>query len=39
MFAGDVSEKLNVSTTFLKCIVRRSLKLDYKGHRIEVVGI
>lgn len=39
MFAGDVAEKLTVSPTFLKGIVRRSLKLDYKGHRIEVVQI
>ncbi|MCX8173862.1 MAG: ArsR family transcriptional regulator [Thermoplasmata archaeon] len=39
MFAGDVAEKLNVSPTFLKGLVRRSLKLDYKGHRIELVQI
>jgi predicted DNA-binding ArsR family transcriptional regulator len=39
MFAGDVAEKLNVSSTFLKSIVRRSLKLDYKGHRIEVISV
>lgn len=39
MFAGDVAEKLSVSPTFLKALVRRSIKLDYKGQRIEVVHI
>lgn len=34
MFAGNVSEKQNISPTMLKAIVRRSSKLDYRGHRI-----
>jgi len=39
MFAGDVAEKLNISQTFLRSLVRRSLRLDYKGHRIELVQV
>jgi len=35
MFAGDVAESLEVSPTMLKCLVKRSSKFDYRGHRIE----
>ncbi len=36
MFAGDISESLKVSTMMLKCLVKRSSKFDYRGHRIEI---
>ena len=36
MFAGDIAESLKVSPTMLKCLVRRSSKFDYRGHRIEI---
>ncbi|MCK4757562.1 MAG: ArsR family transcriptional regulator [Thermoplasmata archaeon] len=35
VFAGDVSEELNVSATMLKALVKRSAELEYRGHRIE----
>jgi predicted DNA-binding ArsR family transcriptional regulator len=34
-FVGDVAQTLNISQTMLKGIVRRSTKLDYRGHRVE----
>jgi len=34
-FAGDVAETLGVTFTMLKSIVKRSARLDYRGHRIE----
>ncbi len=34
-FAGDVAEVLGVTFTMLKSLVKRSTKLDYRGHRIE----
>ncbi|MCK5024815.1 MAG: ArsR family transcriptional regulator [Thermoplasmata archaeon] len=34
-FAGDVAEELEVSQTLLKSLVKRSVKFDYRGHRIE----
>lgn len=34
-FAGDVADELSISPTMLKSLVRRSRKLDYRGHRIE----
>ena len=34
-FAGDVSDELNISQTMLKSLVKRSVKFDYRGHRIE----
>ncbi len=34
-FAGDVAEKLGISPTMLKSLIRRSRKLEYRGHRIE----
>ncbi|MBU1158082.1 MAG: ArsR family transcriptional regulator [Candidatus Thermoplasmatota archaeon] len=36
-FAGDVAEILGVTFTMLKSLVKRSTKLDYRGHRIERV--
>lgn len=36
MFAGDIAEDLGVSATMLKALVKRSAKLDYRGHRIEL---
>jgi predicted DNA-binding ArsR family transcriptional regulator len=36
MFAGDIAEALKVSSTMLKCLVKRSSKFDFRGHRIEI---
>ena len=36
MFAGDVSEQKELSMTMLKSVVKRSIKLDYRGHRVEM---
>ncbi len=33
-FAGDVSDSLEVSQTLLKAFVKRSTRLDFRGHRI-----
>lgn len=35
MFIGDISEQEDLSATFLKALVKRSTKLEYRGHRIE----
>ena len=34
-FAGDIAEELDITPTMLKSIVKRSAKLDYRGHRVE----
>ncbi|MDD3398722.1 MAG: ArsR family transcriptional regulator [Candidatus Methanomethylophilaceae archaeon] len=34
-FSGDVAESLGLTSTMLRSLVRRSVKLDYRGHRIE----
>lgn len=34
-FTGDIADKLNISPTFLKSVVKRSVKLECRGHRIE----
>ena len=34
-FAGDVAEILGITSTMLRSLVKRSTKLDYRGHRIE----
>ncbi|MEM4265278.1 MAG: ArsR family transcriptional regulator, partial [Thermoplasmata archaeon] len=34
-FAGDVAEALGATFTMLKSLVKRSAKLEYRGHRIE----
>jgi predicted DNA-binding ArsR family transcriptional regulator len=36
-FAGDVAEKLGMTATLLKSLVKRSVKMDYRGHRLERV--
>lgn len=36
-FANDISEKIGTSGTTLKALVKRSVKLNYKGHRIEEI--
>lgn len=36
-FSGDVAEALGLSSTMLKSLVRRSIKMDYRGHRIEQI--
>ena len=33
-FAGDVAETLKVSQTMLKALVKRSARLDFRGHRV-----
>jgi predicted DNA-binding ArsR family transcriptional regulator len=35
-FAGDISEDLEISQIMLKSLVKRSTKLDYRGHRVEI---
>ena len=35
-FSGDVAESLGLTSTMLKSLVRRSVKMDYRGHRIEM---
>jgi predicted DNA-binding ArsR family transcriptional regulator len=39
MFAGDVSEQQDLSMTMLKSLVKRSVKLEYRGHRVEPAKI
>jgi predicted DNA-binding ArsR family transcriptional regulator len=34
-FAGDVAESLGMTSTMLKSIVKRSVRLDLRGHRVE----
>lgn len=34
-FSGDVAEALGLTATMLKGLVRRSVNMDYRGHRIE----
>ena len=36
-FSGDVAEALGLTSTMLKSLVRRSTKMDYRGHRIELI--
>ncbi len=36
-FSGDIAEALGLSSTMLKSLVRRSVKMDYRGHRIELI--
>jgi predicted DNA-binding ArsR family transcriptional regulator len=35
LFVGDIADELKLSPTLLKGYVRRSSRLDYRGHRIE----
>ncbi|UCD92245.1 MAG: ArsR family transcriptional regulator [Methanobacteriota archaeon] len=34
-FVGDVAEKVKISQTLLRGLVKRSSRLEYRGHRIE----
>ena len=34
-FAGDVAESLGMTSTMLKSMVKRSIHLDLRGHRVE----
>ncbi|MFQ5909865.1 MAG: ArsR family transcriptional regulator [Thermoplasmata archaeon] len=34
-FSGDIADDLGVSQTMLKGLIKRSAKLEYKGHRIK----
>ncbi len=36
-FSGDVAESLGLTSTMLRSLVRRSVRLDYRGHRIELM--
>jgi predicted DNA-binding ArsR family transcriptional regulator len=36
MFAGDVSEQKELTMTMLKSVVKRSILLEYRGHRVEM---
>jgi len=36
-FSGDIAESLGLTSTMLRSLVRRSVKLDYRGHRIEMI--
>ena len=37
IFIGDLVEKLGISQTMLRALVKRSTKLDIKGMRVEVI--
>jgi predicted DNA-binding ArsR family transcriptional regulator len=34
-FVGDIAEDLKLSPTMLKSLIKRSAKLEYRGHRVE----
>jgi predicted DNA-binding ArsR family transcriptional regulator len=34
-FVGDISEQMKLSATMLKSLIKRSAKLEYRGHRVE----
>ncbi len=34
-FAGDLAEELSMSQIMLKSLIKRSARLDFRGHRIE----
>ncbi|UCE38024.1 MAG: ArsR family transcriptional regulator [Thermoplasmata archaeon] len=34
-FVGDIAEELNLTPTMLKSLIKRSAKLEYRGHRVE----
>ena len=36
-FSGDIAEALGLSSTLLKSLVRRSVRMDFRGHRIEPI--
>lgn len=39
VFAGDAAEELGLSPLLLKAVVRRSTRLDFRGHRVERVTV
>jgi predicted DNA-binding ArsR family transcriptional regulator len=38
VYVGDVLEKMGLTMTMLKGLVKRSSRFEYRGHRIERVG-
>ncbi len=34
-FVGDIAEELKLTPTMLKSLIKRSAKLEYRGHRVE----
>ncbi len=34
-FAGDLAEELNMSQVMLRSVIKRSSRLDFRGHRVE----
>ncbi len=34
-FAGDLAEELDMSQVMLKSVIKRSSRLDFRGHRVE----
>ncbi len=34
-FVGDISESLDLTQTMLRSLVKRSTKVEYRGHRVE----
>ena len=38
MYSGDVLEALKISSTELKSLIRRSTRLEHRGHRIERIN-
>lgn len=34
-FAGDLAEELDMSQIMLKSVIKRSTRLDFRGHRVE----
>ncbi|MEM4256422.1 MAG: ArsR family transcriptional regulator, partial [Thermoplasmata archaeon] len=39
IYLGDVQTALNISLSFLKGIIKRSMKFDIKGHDLERVEV
>jgi predicted DNA-binding ArsR family transcriptional regulator len=39
VFAGDITEKMVITAVMLKSLVKRSHKLEYRGHRIERIKL
>ena len=39
IYLGDVQTALNISLSFLKGIIKRSMKFDIKGHDLEMVEV
>ncbi|MBM4249845.1 MAG: hypothetical protein FJ149_10535 [Euryarchaeota archaeon] len=37
-FAGDISEQFSMSPIELKSLVKRSVRMEYRGHRIEKIS-